>query len=377
METHLSGQKIHTSEGSESENKRFRKRLHITLDPSTYDWLKNNVSNISKFIERLVEGSKSQIQQAFVIVSSESRRRALNPGPGDYKSAEPEIEIQETVKFDLKEFYKKYEKEFKDWLPKQISPETAEKYIKALEKLEYGISEPKELRDWIEGKSKSYVMGIRNFLNFLEERYYMTEMGNFSFDLWRKALPTPQSKALRIFLSDKEVKEGYELVREKWKKDKELEFILTFYKALVYSGARAKHVYAMLTTFEKRNLIIEGEVSAYPIEEFAKGTKYGFLVFMPSDFAQKLHKFEPNLTYDSLLKKIAPNQWKKDKKDSRVNAETIRKWFQNFAVKNGLQIDAVDFIVGHKPSKVITQHYLNMQKLAFEEYKKIVDKFPI
>ncbi len=82
--THVSGQKKKEAESPEGQkgqaNGRFRKRLHITLDPSIYDWLKKNTDNASRFIESLVNAISQQIQPlAFVISKTETGRRGFEP----------------------------------------------------------------------------------------------------------------------------------------------------------------------------------------------------------------------------------------------------------------------------------------------------------
>lgn len=61
--------KVRIRERLQNPKEASRKDLHVRISKEAYDWLKENVSNISKFIERLVEGSKSQIQQAYVLIS--------------------------------------------------------------------------------------------------------------------------------------------------------------------------------------------------------------------------------------------------------------------------------------------------------------------
>ncbi|MDK2795247.1 MAG: hypothetical protein PWQ22_1027 [Archaeoglobaceae archaeon] len=64
----------------QSEKEASRKDLHVRISKELHDWLKQNVSNISKFIEKLVEGSKNQIQSAFVLISkSETGREGFEP----------------------------------------------------------------------------------------------------------------------------------------------------------------------------------------------------------------------------------------------------------------------------------------------------------
>ena len=75
IKTHVSGQKKKEAESPESRTEpaegRIRKRLHITLDPSTYDWLKKSTDNASRFIENLVMAVSQQIQPIAFVISKE------------------------------------------------------------------------------------------------------------------------------------------------------------------------------------------------------------------------------------------------------------------------------------------------------------------
>lgn len=86
--------------------------------------------------------------------------------------------------------------------------------------------------DSITHNSKYISIGIRNFLNFLEDQYYMDTMGGYSFFLWRKHLPTKpaKKKGRKIFLSNKHIKTGLELIQEKWND----ETTTNIYRLLVY-----------------------------------------------------------------------------------------------------------------------------------------------
>ena len=59
---------------------RIRKRLHITLDPAIYEWLKKSTDNASRFIENLVNAASQQIQPlAFIISKTETGREGFEP----------------------------------------------------------------------------------------------------------------------------------------------------------------------------------------------------------------------------------------------------------------------------------------------------------
>ncbi len=254
-----------------------------------------------------------------------------------------------------------------------MSKDTADHYLNALTKyLPEGIREPKDLDDVVT-KTKYLPLGIRNFLNFLEDQYYMDSLGGFSFAIWRKHLPTKTGKKRgeKIFLTDKDVIEGYKLIKKKWND----EVAINLYKLLVFSGIRLEHAYRMLKSFDKRKLIIENRVAMYPIEELRKGKKRGYFAFMPAEFAEKIGKYDM-MALGAYKSRLTPKQWKPPV-DSSVSPVRIRSWFQNFAIENGVRTEAVRFIVEHSPATVGEAHYYNMKKIAKEEYEKIVDKFPI
>jgi len=277
-------------------------------------------------------------------------------------------------KLDLKEFYEEKKEEFEKWLKNRIDPRTAEDYLKALDRyLKKGIDEPKKLEEVV--KTQYVSLGLRNFLNFLEREYYLTELNGFSFDLWRKYLPTKvgkgKKKEAKIFLTDKDIKEAYKLIKEKWK-DEATEAL---FKLLVFSGLRFEHAYKMLSEFDKRKLIVEGKIAMYPIEHLVKGKKKGYFAFMPAEFAKKLKKYDL-LKKTAYFSRLQPSRWKPPE-DNPVSAVRIRSWFQNFAIENGVRTEALRFIVGHSALTIGEAHYYNMRKIAKEEYSKIVDEFPI
>lgn len=253
--------------------------------------------------------------------------------------------------------------------------ETLLSYIKALDKvLTKPVYEPKDIEKLEIGKSqKSFSLAFRNFLNYLEDQFYRTEINGFSFGLWRKRLPLKNvEKRKKVFITTDDVVEANRLIKEKWK-DEATELI---FKLIVFSGIRLEHAHRLLLTFNPRDVIYEGKIAYYPIEDLTKGKKKGYFVFMPSEFAKKLKRFEKLLDYKTFKTRLQPERWKPPQ-DNPVSAVRIRSWFQNFAIDNGLKLEAVRFIVGHAPTTVGEEHYYNMLKIAKDEYVKLVDKFPI
>jgi TFIIF-interacting CTD phosphatase-like protein len=76
IKTHVSGQKKKEAESQKSRtelaNDRYRKRLHITLDPQVYEWLKKSTDNASRLIESLLFAVTQQIKPvAFIMACPE------------------------------------------------------------------------------------------------------------------------------------------------------------------------------------------------------------------------------------------------------------------------------------------------------------------
>ncbi len=289
-------------------------------------------------------------------------------------------------KFDLKKFYEKYKAEFEAWLKKRIDPETAEKYIKAIDSyLPEGVKEPKDLDEPVK-KTKYLPNGLRNFLNFLEEQHYITELNGLHFSIWKKHMPTKPQKEKeekkeaeeeeeeeKIFLTNEQVAEAYKLVKEKWK-DEATELL---FKLIVFSGIRFEHAYRILKTFNPKKLEFHGDVAVYPTGDVAKGYKLSFYAFMPAEFAKKLKRFDKLLAEGTYKSRLQPSRWKPPK-DNPASVVRLRSWFQNFARgQHNLKFEAVEYMVGHKPQTVAERHYLDLFNTALEEYRKIVDKFPI
>ena len=62
-------------ETSKRRKKRNKPTLHITLEKATYDWLKENVGNISQFINDLVKSFKNQIEPHIIVLTPKEAER--------------------------------------------------------------------------------------------------------------------------------------------------------------------------------------------------------------------------------------------------------------------------------------------------------------
>ena len=64
----------------EPEYERKRRRLNITISDQAHDFLKNQVTNASRFIERLIEEAENGIQATIVTISP------IKGGPGGIRT---------------------------------------------------------------------------------------------------------------------------------------------------------------------------------------------------------------------------------------------------------------------------------------------------
>jgi intergrase/recombinase len=267
----------------------------------------------------------------------------------------------------LKEIYSQFRDEFKNWLMGRVKKEklteaTAKNYYKTLERNieKLNVKTPYELEN-IE-INKALALALRNFLNFLEDRD-VDEINGYMIGKWRKKIVIPVAKVQEIYITDKELLEAYEKLKGK------KQIYETIFKMVVYSGARLKHVYEALKSFDPEKVVVVNNIARYPIASLTKGAKKGYWLYFPAKFLDELKKAKITQEYKTIQKKLA---------HGRVNAETIRKWHFNFMiVDNDVPESIADFIQGRRPATVGSAHYLNKIKLADREYSKIVDKFPI
>lgn len=240
----------------------------------------------------------------------------------------------------------------------KTSEKRAEKLYKVLSKVLSGKEVNLEsLREGFHETTnkKDYINGARVLFEYLKVRKLM-DSEKVDEILEQPFLTVIKSKKVRIPgiatpEADMHVAEVYEWIKEKW--DEETEIL---YKLLVYSGIRLEHAYRMLKTFNPANLEFHGNMARYSTTDIATSIKGSFYAFMPAEFARKLRKLELPLDVQSYENRINPKRWKPKKPEwqaSWVNAKGLRKWFENFCKRHGVELLYRKFFMGHSTRAVI------------------------
>ena len=217
---------------------------------------------------------------------------------------------------------------------------------------------------------RAYIAGIRNLINYLEEKEMIDLL--FAEKVRRSQFAKmPKSNKREIYLKDEEIVEGLRLIEQKWDDD-----TVMLYKLIVYSGIRLEHAVRLLENFDPRNLEFNGKVARYPCESVSRGGKRVFFAFMPAEFAKQLRPFNLKLKPSAWASRINPKKWRPPV-NSRIDANAVRKWFQNFCESNGVEHEYVEFFMGHSPKSMGAEYYLHLKRTSWQRYEKIVDKFPI
>jgi len=253
----------------------------------------------------------------------------------------------------------------------------AEKLYRVLEKVLKGkpINEESLRQGFHETTNKKdYVNAARVLLDYLKVRKLMPR--ERVIEILEQPFLTPiQSQREVVGLTDEEIKQAYEWINEKWDED-----TVMLYKLLVFSGLRLEHAIKMLETFDKRRLEVKGKVARYYTGDIGTKIKISHYAFMPVKFAKSLRKLEQKLSESTWENRINPKRWKGNRpewQESRVNAKNIREWFQNFCKRHGVDYAYREYFMGHTPKGMGAQRYDFLEEHSWEEYKKIVDKFPI
>ncbi|MHA1865275.1 MAG: integrase [Candidatus Heimdallarchaeaceae archaeon] len=280
----------------------------------------------------------------------------------------------------LNDYWNTYRNEFLEFLKvgappkiKAVSEGTLKDYKNALDKFfnKFKIKNWQDLRNALIKRNmpKPLVNGLGKFLTFLSYHEYMSVEEE---KRWRKGIIRKESKPKTAEKFEKakieNIKAGYKRLMNKYgTKDSEL-----LVKFMFYTGQRMEHSLKALKLLQKDKSLLEfGDNIAYmPMEQVAEKHKQSFLAIMPKWFGEYLLKeidkaeSKPYTTYESRLKK------------AKLNATAIRTWFSTFLAENKVPLEIINFLTGKVPKSVLAKHYLNLSKLAKEEYKRIVEKFP-
>jgi len=264
---------------------------------------------------------------------------------------------------DLLELYQKHRENFIEYLLKirAINRKLAKDYVSALDRLlPQGVRTPKELEQAVieVGRNDKLVKGLRVFFNYLEDQLELYVLNGYSLDQWRKKVKIPKPRAREVYITDEELKEAYEHIKDK----PELELC---FKLLVFSGLRLKHLWLAMKSFDSSNLVIKGNIARYPVSHVSKATKKAYWLYMPAELVEELRPFSYNYWYYQTIRY------------NRVDANSIRKWHLNKLIELGVPESIADFIQGRASITVGSTHYLNKTKQADDWYSRIVDSLKV
>ncbi len=300
--------------------------------------------------------------------------------PTTKSKEEKALMLKKTELKTLNDYWNTYRNEFLEFLKvgappkiKAVSEGTIKDYRNALDKFfkKFKIKNWQDLRNALIKRNmpKPLVNGLGKFLTFLSYHEYIRIEEE---QKWRKGIIRKESKPKTAEKFEKakldKIKEGFKRLMEKYKTlDNEL-----LVKFMFYTGQRMEHSLKALKLLQKdKNLLkFEGNIAYMPMEKVAEKHKQAFLAIMPKWFSEYLLEninkadFKPYTTYESRFKK------------AKLQATAIRTWFSTFLAENGINLEIINFLTGKVPKSVLAKHYLNLSKLAKEEYSKIAEKFP-
>jgi len=245
--------------------------------------------------------------------------------------------------------------EFEKWIHKQVTKETAEDYIKYLDK--YLNSTPissrvdlENILDNIEGGYNHFVKGLRNLIKFLEKSGRIPK--GFAEEL-KEILKVRKTGTDTYVPPDDLLKKALAKI------DREDYEIL--FKLLAYSGIRIREAIYLLKTFDPSKLHFIDGIAYYDLE-WERGTKKSFKAFMPTEFAKKLRNIE--LNKHSISSYIVKRG---------VRPKHLRNWQANKLVRARIQESVINFIQGRSPNTVFATHYLAKVNEAIAAYKEVVE----
>lgn len=129
----------------------------------------------------------------------------------------------------------------------------------------------------------------------------------------------------------------------------------------------------MVEEFNPRYLTLSGIIARYRVTHLTGGPKKAFFIYMPSWLAEKLEKVDLSENYVRRKLRFKASSGKK------VSPKYIRQWFNNFLVKQRVDKDIRNFImgrVGEIQGSIEADRYLELTNLADAEYSRVLRSFP-
>lgn len=369
------------------EYERKRKKCTFTLSDQAREFLKNRVTNASRFVDRLILAAENGIQESIVTVSPiESTTAEIHPpgrrlamatsrsrGPQESRSASPESETNES----LNDFYRRHKTDFISFLRSQkLTERTINDYINVLDRLQ-PVYAPPDIGRYEEKYgtplSSKVEKAIGKLLRYVQVRHASRTLLGYDHDLWRmqfsalKATAEEPENPSRIKdLTPEEVRVGYGRLPADLK---------PFYAFLVYTGMRAEQAYDVLKSWndgrvEKFTATVDGEMirfCRYPTAAVSRGKKLSFYAFFPEELLPHIRAYRPPHTLSTTLDMIRTTATTNPTRP--INVSNLRKFHVN-ALRRGSAVepDVAEYIQGRRPKGVGATRYVSLRDLAVEQY---------
>ncbi len=261
--------------------------------------------------------------------------------------------------------YSEIKEDFEKWTKSRISEDTADRYLDILKDLDEIT--PETLINLYQSRPANNVSkAIRNLVNYLLEKELIDEkMANKI----KKDLPIKRGKGDKVIPTDQDIQEAFEYFKDHLSENYYLVALI-----LLYSGARLEHVVKMLNEWNLKYLEVKKDFARYEIHHIAEGFKEGFWIYMPTWLAKSING-RLNISYDYAKQVINY----KAKSGRLVSAKYIRKWFNNFLVRQKVEKDVRNFIlgrIGEIKKSVEGDYYLELLQHADRDYPRAMKKFP-
>ncbi len=372
--------------GKTQQDKRTRKRVHITLSDEAVTILKGTGYPASRVIEKLVLNAYSETHPIclqlgisrcacctangrippcggnFAPQGKTDRNLSAAPRAHAKKEFPPKAPLpQET----LNDVWERHRDPWRAWLHnrvvgKKLSDRSAKDYVTGVRTFfeTYRVGKPSAFDAIVFGDKQS--RGLRNFFNYLEDEE-ITYLAGYSLENWRRKVRITASGKDRVFPETEDIVEAYMHLPDE---------IVTEFKLLVYTGCRFSHGYEVLKNIHHLKIERAGEIAYINTEPLTKHTKQTFAIFFPAGFIEELQDFSPDTMQhpSTIVRKI---------QHGNVSVKTIRKWHFNVLRKKARIDSAIaNFMHGRGQSNVGDDVYLEQIGFAIEEYPKVLPFIP-
>mgnify|MGYP000872400468 FL=1 len=372
--------------GKKQQDKRIRKRVHITLSDEVLSILKNTGYPASRVIEKLILNTYSETHPICLQLGisrcaccnaygrtppcggnpspqlKTDRNLSAAPRTQTKKELLPEAPLpQET----LNDVWEQHKGPWRAWLNnrvkgKRLSDRSAKDYFTGVRTLfeTYCIGKPSACDAIAFGDKQS--RGLRNFFNYLEDEE-ITYLAGYSLENWRRKVRITASGKDRVFPETEDIIEAYMHLPDE---------VVTEFKLLVYTGCRFSHGYEVLKNIHRLKIEIAENIAYINTEPLTKHTKQTFAMFFPASFIEELQDFSPDTMQhpSTIIRKI---------QHGNVSVKTIRKWHFNVLRKKARMDSAIaNFMHGRGQSNVGDDVYLEQIGFAIEEYPKVLPFIP-